>query len=74
MANVTTGNEDSDIANIIAEKIRAGIMSIVDIEIDGDFSDVLNYIQSNFDPEDVFDNGELDDWAIEHGYVKEEEK
>lgn len=33
---------------------------------------VLDWVTDNFEPEDIFDLSVLDDWALDHGYVKEE--
>lgn len=74
MAVMTSGSNDAGIANIISNMFSSDNLRITDIELHGDFSEILLYVQENFSPEDVFDNGELDDWAIEHGYIKEEEK
>jgi hypothetical protein len=40
------------------------------IEIEGD--DLINFCQSNYEPEEVFDVKELEYWAESNGYVKEE--
>jgi hypothetical protein len=36
--------------------------------------DLLHQVRDNFYPEDVFTTDQLDRWAEENGYVKEEEK
>ncbi len=40
--------------------------------ISGDYllDEAVDWIQGNLSPEDVFDSGVLDDWAINHGYVE----
>ena len=35
--------------------------------------DAINWIQSNLQPEDVFDEEKLKDWAEDNGYVKSED-
>ena len=38
--------------------------------IQKDFPEVLvTWIGENFDPEDIFTDRELEEWAINHGYV-----
>ena len=47
----------------------------IDIKIDlEDYeSDVVSYVQNNLSPEDVFPEGELNDWAEDNGWVRESE-
>lgn len=33
--------------------------------------DAISWIQSNMEPEDVFDSEELSQWAINNGFIKE---
>jgi hypothetical protein len=35
--------------------------------------DILDYIASKFDPEDIYEFEDLANWAEENGYVKENE-
>jgi hypothetical protein len=35
--------------------------------------EAIEYISTHFMPEDVFEEEDLNTWAEEHGYVKEEE-
>ena len=35
--------------------------------------EAIEYISARFHPEDVFEEEDLNTWAEEHGYVKEEE-
>ncbi len=39
-----------------------------------DWEGLIDTIQVMFDPEDVFDESALANWAEEHGYTKEEAK
>lgn len=62
MARQTTIYEDEDLKLIIKNNIL--------IEM---FDEIFSYIQNNIEPDEIYDRGELDDWAIAHGYVKENE-
>jgi len=46
------------------------------MQLDGscviDDGDVLDWVKSNYNPEDVFGNGELEHWAENNGYEKED--
>lgn len=33
--------------------------------------DLIDHVQNNFKPEDIFDSKELEKWAEENGYTKE---
>jgi hypothetical protein len=46
--------------------------AVNNIDIDEDV--ILEEVKKNFYPEDVFSVEQLDRWAEENGYVKEEEK
>jgi len=43
------------------------------IEIDYVYSKrtILDYVQNTYNPAEVFDTSELEDWAEDNGYVKE---
>lgn len=43
------------------------------IEIDAVYSEsnILGYVAGTFNPGEVFDTGQLETWAEDHGYVKE---
>jgi hypothetical protein len=43
------------------------------IEIDNVYSEsnILGYVAGTFNPGEVFDTGQLEAWAEDHGYVKE---
>ena len=45
---------------------------MVDI-LEIDIFDIRKEIQLKFYPEDIFDTDELEEWAIENGFVKENE-
>ena len=62
MSKPTTRNEDLKAGELIASLIK-------DIAID--FGDVLEYVQKNFEPDVIFDDDELDAWALANGYTKE---
>ena len=62
MSKSTTRNEDAQAGELIAALIA---------NISIDFGDVLEYVQKNFEPDDIFDDDELDAWALANGYTKE---
>ena len=41
-------------------------------EVDVDDTVVLEYVVATFNPEDVFPDNELRDWAINNGFIEEE--
>ena len=57
----TTGRQDAD---FIDEIVVNGLK---------DVSWVLKWVKDNFLPEDVFDTDDLEAWALENGFVKEED-
>ncbi len=59
MSRNTTSREDDTMATHIGGVIRL------------DAADILEFIQDNYQPEEVYDKGELDAWAEANGYVKE---
>ena len=59
MAKRTSTHEDADVEKFVADEF----LSI-------DCGTLLQYIQDNFNPDEIFDKGELDEWAEENGYVK----
>jgi hypothetical protein len=63
MSKNTTSIEDKDFSKWVQKS------AILEFELD--LSYVLGFIQSNYSPEDIYDHGELDDWAEANGYVKE---
>ena len=40
-------------------------------EINLDTLFILDWVTDNFDPEDVFENDQLEDWALDNGFVRE---
>ena len=54
----------SDILGDIANRLTPGQVF--------DEDDLAYYMSTEFNPEDIFNNGELDAWALENGYVKAE--
>lgn len=40
------------------------------MDISAAFDSIVDYIQDNFEPADIFDKGELDNWAENNGYIK----
>lgn len=37
-----------------------------------DLDDVIEWVQKNSNPEDVFDKEDLEQWALDNGFVEEE--
>lgn len=62
MAKSTTHREDLDMATEILNRI-----SIEDISIDAGY--ILEFVNENYVPEEVFDEDKLREWAIDHDFV-----
>lgn len=62
MSKRTNYQQDQDALDAIMEALAFEV---------NDFSLILSYVQSEYLPEDVYDSGELDKWALANGYVKE---
>lgn len=41
------------------------------VEVDIPEDDIVEYVKKTMSPADVFDDKELDEWAIDNGYKKE---
>lgn len=59
MARRTTHEEDHNIALLCTEEVRL---------FSTDWTFLLNFVQGNFEPDEIFDNGELDQWASNNEY------
>ena len=59
MARKTTSREDIE--------ATAFILELLDLNTNA--QDLLEYVQDNFSPEDVFSNKELSEWAVDAGFV-----
>jgi hypothetical protein len=46
------------------------IISSLNLQAD----EIVEWVTSNYAPEDVFTTSTLDEWAIENGYIKKEEQ
>lgn len=42
------------------------------VTFDVDESEIKDYIQRNYDPDEIFDDAELSKWAKANGFVEEE--
>lgn len=40
--------------------------------VDIDEDEILDYVKRNYGPSEVFDDSDLDEWAIDHDYIKQE--
>jgi len=50
------------------------IKALINMKFGGEFLDeILKWIANAFDPEDVFDEDDLKDWAEGYGYTLEDE-
>jgi hypothetical protein len=61
MARRTTSYEDQELADYIGEEMTL------------DAGKILDYVSRNFEPGDVFDDVDLENWARENGFIKEDE-
>lgn len=61
MANPTSGSQDK---SFMAELID---------QISGDFSWVLEWVEQNCEPDDIFDEKRLEQWARDNGFIKSDE-
>jgi len=59
MTKKTTSREDQNATDFILDLISLSINA----------QDLLEYVQDNFSPEDVFSDKELSDWALDAGFV-----
>lgn len=69
----TSVRHDTEMMGIVKESMNVNIsadqlLSIMDIS--AAFDSIVDYIQDNFEPADIFDKGELDNWAENNGYIK----
>jgi hypothetical protein len=62
MAMGSSVGQDHDLEKLIQYRM--------DISLDAGI--VLGWVQDNFEPDEVYDNGELDAWAKDQGYEKPE--
>ena len=46
-------------------------MHTIDIVLDDYRKTIFEYVEENFSPEEVFDDKELEAWALDNGFVKE---
>jgi len=55
----------------VKKNFTVSIADISTIEIDGIFDEdeILYNVAAKFDPEYVYENGELDKWALNNGYI-----
>lgn len=68
----TTVYEDRQMVRFINENYR---MSLEDgaIEDGTNMDPLIEWINMNLKPETVFDFNQLDEWALNNGYIKEED-
>lgn len=43
----------------------------VEVDLNNYDSDILEWVADEYGPEDVFEEKDLDAWAVGHGYTKE---
>jgi len=67
-STTTMQSEDREFGGEFLEKIVDHLVGKYSVqELFG-----LDYIRTNFEPADVFDGAQLEEWAEENGYVKAE--
>jgi broad-specificity NMP kinase len=54
----------------IAENILSDIQDLVNLEELYSETEILLHVKENYNPEDVFSEAVLSDWAFENGYRK----
>jgi hypothetical protein len=64
MVRKTSSSEDREIADAIREQI--------DSALDADYTWIIEWVEDNCEPEDVFDDDKLGAWALDNGFTKEE--
>jgi hypothetical protein len=68
---MTTGTQDRQIAELLTSNLEY-IIDGREITIrSSDMGFLIDYVQSNMNPDDVFDIGDLRDWAFRNGFVEE---
>jgi hypothetical protein len=46
----------------------------VEVTVDVDLDDIVMHIKDYYEPQDVFKSKELEDWALNNGFIRDEEK
>lgn len=67
----TTSRQDKDFQDRLFEKVEDGIRDAIRNILAIDASWVLDWVQFNFSPSDVFNVEELKRWAEQNGYQQE---
>jgi len=68
---VTTGRQDKDIADLLTDNLQYTLSDRY-IEVKPvDMGFLIDYIDREFNPEDVFSENSLRDWAFRNGFVEE---
>ena len=58
----TSSNQDRSFRSLLIDQLN----------LDQQYDWILEWIAEEFNPDDIFDNERLNEWAIENGYIKEE--
>jgi hypothetical protein len=58
MAVKTTGSQDKNFAEEFASRVVGG----------ADYSWVLEWIEENYEPDDIFEHEVLKEWALDNGF------
>lgn len=62
---MTTGSQDRNFAEMMQGEVE-------EVKVSGSALDsAIDWIKSNLNPDDVFDESDLEAWAEANGYVKE---
>jgi len=70
---VTTGRQDKSIVDFLSGFLMYSVTAYREIIVEcGDTQPLLDYIGGEFNPEDVFSENSLRDWAFRNGFVEGE--
>jgi len=64
MARKTSSVEDGQIADVIREQIESALNT--------DYTWIIEWVEDNCEPSDVFSDDRLGAWALDNGFTKEE--
>lgn len=59
-------------AQSLVDDIISTLKDDLDIDDIYDADEIKSYVQNNFNPDDVFSENELELWAIDNGYTKQD--
>lgn len=71
MQHGTSGSQDKSMSSELKEMVSFEF-SNGESKFSIDASDMLDFVEMQYEPEDVFSEDELGEWALANGFVKEE--